>query len=180
MKTTLILITIVISLTGCMNPNLCDTKKRLDRDTGLPPEYLLYFKDKPTLSVSEAHGTLLPVAHMRKQIQKRSDGYLYVNHVSLLGGLFLEGKFTDNFDREGKRKKNDYQSASLDMLAGLLFELDVDVNPDDLSGFINKSFLLKAFGSTQEVGGSKYYTIFWMPMKFSNQSIDPTRKTPVD
>ena len=85
-----------------------------------------------------------------------------------------------DFDKEGKPIKNKAMSGNIDMLSGLLFEVDIDVDMNDLTGSITKSFLLKAFGSTQEVGGSKYYTLFWMPMRFSNKSIEPIVTTPVD
>jgi len=170
MRPLLLAIPVVLSLVGCMNPNLCGTKKSVGKK-GLSPEHLEFFENKPSLSVAEAHGTILPLAHTRQHLQKRSSGYRYVNHVSLLGGLLLEGSSTQNFDENGKPQKDDFHSASLSMLSGLLFEIDVDAYMNDLSGSMNKSFLLKAFGSTKEVGGSKYYTVFWMPMKFSDNSI---------
>ncbi len=179
MKRTILLIPIALCITGCLNPKLCGTKESIGKK-GLATEHIEYFKDKPTLSVAEAHGTILPLAHVRQHLQKRSDGYRYVNNISLLGGLLLEGGSTQNFDKEGKPIKNKAMSGNIDMLSGLLFEVDIDADMNDLTGSTTKSFLLKAFGSTQEVGGSKYYTIFWMPMKFSNQSIEAIVTTPVD
>lgn len=170
MKSILIMIPVVLSLVGCVNPNLCGTGKSIGKQ-GLSPEHLEYFKDKPSLTVAEAHGTILPLAHMRQHLQKRSSGYHYVNHVSLLGGLLLEGESSRNFDTEGKLLRGNNRSASINMLSGLLFEIEAGADKDELKGTINKSFLFKAFGSSQEVGGSKYYTIFWMPMKFSDTSI---------
>ena len=179
MKKLILLIPIALCATGCLNPKLCGTKEFIGKK-GLAPEHIEYFKDKPTRSFSEAHGTLLPLAHVRQHLQKRSDGYRYVNNISLLGGLLFEGGSTQNFDKEGKPIRNKAMSVNIDMLSGLLFEVGIDVDMNALTGSITKSFLLKAFGSTQEVGGSKYYTIFWMPMKFSNQPSEPILNTPVD
>lgn len=166
MKRSIILIPIVISLTGCLSPNLCNTNQSISSKEGLSSEHLQYFEDQPTLSVAEAHGTILPLMHMRQHLQKRSSGFRYVNHVSLLGGLLLEGDTIQNFGEDGKPLPNDYKGASLNMLSGLLFEIKADADMNDLTGSTTKSFLLKAFGSSQDVSGSKYYTILWMPMKF--------------
>ncbi|VGO23357.1 hypothetical protein [Pontiella sulfatireligans] len=171
MKISILLIPISLCMTGCLNPKLCETKESIGKK-GLATEHIEYFKDKPTLSVAEAHGTILPIAHVREHLQKRSDGYRYVNYVSLFGGLLLEGGSTQNFDQKGKPVTDKAMSGHINMLSGLLFEIDIDADMNNLSGSINKSFLMKSFGSTQEIGGSKYYTIFWMPMKFSNQAIE--------
>ncbi len=170
MKQGILIIPVILSLVGCTSPKLCGAKKLVDSKKGLSSEHIQYFQNKPTLSVAESHVTILPIAHMREHLQKRSSGFSYVMHVSLLGGLLLEGTSTQNFDTNGKPTKNN-KSASLNMLAGLLFEIEAEVDENTLKGSINKSYLLKSFGSTQEIGGSKYYTIFWIPMKFSNDAI---------
>ncbi|MDF7822769.1 hypothetical protein P4B35_01985 [Pontiellaceae bacterium B12227] len=174
MKKKILLIPIALCITGCLNPKLCGIEDHLNKDH-IQPEYLEYFKDKPTPSVAEAHGTLLPLLHVREQLQKQPDGFRFVNYVSFLGGLLFEGGTTRHFDEEGIPQWNEHHSASLNILYGMLFESDIDEHMNNSTGSVKKSFLFRAFGSAQEVGGTKYYTILWMPMKFSNKATEPEK-----
>lgn len=179
MKKIILLIPIALCITGCLNPTLCGTEESIGKN-GLAPEHIDYFKDKPTRSVAEAHGTILPLVHAREHLQKQPDGFCYIVNASLLGGLLLEVESVRHFDKEGKLNGDKDRSASMNMLSGLLFEIDIDRDNKNFTGSVNKSFLLKAFGSTQEVGGNKYYTVLWMPIKISNKATEPVMTTPVD
>ena len=73
MRTILLFIPLVLSLVGCVNPNLCGTKESIGKQ-GLSAEHLEYFQDKPALSVAEAHGTILPLAHIHCRRDDGMDG----------------------------------------------------------------------------------------------------------
>ena len=176
----LLLLLFTCGATGCLSPNLCDTAKSIDKEVGLSPEHLRYFENKPNLSVAESHITLFPVAHKREYLQKRSSIYKYVTHTSLLGGLILEKKTTRYYDVEGKPIKRHSKDTPFSIFSGLLFESEMSLDTNMVTGASYKSFLLKAFGSAQEARGSKYYTVFWMPMKFGKQTYESDPQTPME
>ncbi len=166
MKKLLLFIPFALSVSGCLNPNLCGVEGTV-HGGNLTQEHLQYFEGKPTYTTAEAHGTILPVIHVRESLQKRPVGYSYRNHLSLLGGLLYEFSSSQSFDQEGTWDQDGTLSASSSWLSGLLYRLDVESDVHNLNGFVSKSVLLKSFGSYREVGGRKYYTILWMPMDFS-------------
>ncbi len=176
----LLIIPYALCLTGCLNPNLCGIKEQPIQNKNINPRHVEYFEDKPNLFVEEAHGTILPIGHYRNYLQKRESGFRYVSNASLLGGLLLEGSSTANYDENGNRLLADNQSVSLNMLCGLLFDYKLSAHIDDVTGSYNKTYLFKSFGVAQEIGGSKYYTILWMPMRFSNQNMEPIATTPAE
>lgn len=176
----LLIFSFTCCVTGCLNPNLCDTAKSIDKEVGLSPEHLRYFENKPNLSVAESHITLFPIAHKREYLQKRSSIYKHVTHTSLLGGLLLEKKTTRYYDNEGKTIKRHSKDTPFSIFSGLLFESEMNLDTNVVTGASYKSFLLKAFGSAQEARGSKYYIVFWMPMKFAKQTYESAPQTPLE
>ena len=175
MKKYIPLLPLLFSLTGCLNPNLCDIKGNPTTGKILNQEHVDFFANKPVMHMEEAHGTILPIGHYRQNLQKQDRGFRFVSDVSLLGGLLLEGESTAHYDESGKRKMETDQSVSVNMFCGLLFDWKLSADINERTGSYSKTYLFKSFGVAQEIGGSKYYTILWMPMKFSNQGMDLTR-----
>ena len=166
----LLIMLLSFCLTGCMSPKLCGIDERPVNNQMLNPKHIEYFNNKPIHYKEEMYSTIFPIGHSRQQLETKEAGYRFVSYASLLGGLLAEGGFTTNFDPSGKRNTEEFHSAYFNLLAGLLFDWRVSADGSDLSGSNTKTYLVKSFGVSQECGGSKYYTIFWVPIKVSGNS----------